>query len=203
MRFTKIRWKRAERPNWALPFFAGLVAGAALVYMNAGIFITDMGFLSRMSLERFKRVELNENAFFFYALSKRMGPLWLAAMLSTTFAGIVTTYLFVMWLGVCMGVVASVSIMRYGIKGILLLAGSMVPHYLCYIPAFFMLADLCFRICTKLYYPVRDFTETYEEKTKNFGILGNFLMVHAVVIIGVVLESYVNPNVMSELLKIF
>ena len=203
MRIAKIRWKRAERPNWALPFFAGLLAGAALVYLNPGMFITETGFLSRMSLERLRRVELNESAFFFYVLGKRIGPLWLAAILSTTFAGIVTTYLFVMWMGVCMGVVASVSIMRYGVKGILLLAGSVMPHYLCYIPAFLMLADLCFRMCTKQYYPVRDYTEKYEEKPKSFGILGNFLLIHLVVIIGAVLESYVNPNVMSELLKIF
>ncbi len=203
MRFTKLRWKRAERPNWALPFFAGLVAGAVLVSLNMGVFVTESGFLSRMGLAQMKRMELNENAFFFYVLRKRIGPLWLAAILSTTFAGIVTTYLFVMWVGVCMGVVASVAMIRYGIKGILLLAGSLMPHYLCYIPAFFMLADLCFRMCARLYYPVKDYTKNAQEQSGTYGILGNFLLLHGIFIVGAVLESFVNPHVMAELLRIF
>ena len=203
MRLTKIRWKRAERPNWALPFFAGLVAGTALVYLNTGVFLTEGGFLSRMSLSRLERVEITEGAFFFYVLCRRIGLIWLAAILSTTFAGIVTTYLFVMWTGVCGGVAAAVSIMRYGIKGFLLLAGGMMPHFLCYIPAFLMLADLCFQVCSKLYYPVRDYTENYEKKSAKTGILGNFLLIHMIAIVGAVLESYVNPGLMTELLRIF
>ena len=177
--------------------------GAVLVYLNTEVFITETGFLSRVGLERMKRMELNENAFFFYVLGKRIGPLWLAAILSTTFAGIVTTYLFVMWVGVCMGVVASVAMIRYGIKGILLLAGSLMPHYLCYIPAFFMLADLCFRMCARVYYPVKDYTKGGEEKSAGYGLLGNFLLLHGVLLVGAILESYVNPNVMAELLRIF
>lgn len=203
MRFTKIRWKRAERPNWALPFFAGLLAGAALVYLNMDIFLSETGFLSPVGLARLERVELNEGVFFLYVLKKRLAVVWLAAILSTTFAGIVTTYLFVLWMGVCGGVVAAVSIMRYGIKGFLLLAGGMMPHFLCYIPAFLMLADWCFQICTKLYYPVRDYTEIQDRGRKRLGILRNFLLLHGVVITGAILESYVNPYVMTELLKIF
>lgn len=203
MRISKIRWKRAERPNWALPFFAGLLAGIALVYLNTGVFLSEPGFLSRMNLERLERMELNEGMFFLYVLRKRLGTLWLAAILSTTFAGIVTTYLFVLWTGVCGGVAAAVSIMRYGIKGFLLLAGGMMPHFLLYIPAFLLLADWCVQVCTRLYYPVRDFTESREGKQKNPGILFHFLLLHGMLIAGAILESYVNPALMRELLRIF
>lgn len=203
MRLPKLRWKRAERPNWALPFFAGLLAGAAFVYLNPDAFLTETGFLSRSSLARVGRIELNESIFFLYVLKKRIGTVWLTAILSTTFAGIVTTYLFVLWTGICGGVVAAVSVMRYGIKGFILLAGSMMPHFLCYIPAFLMLADWAFLVCTRLYYPVRDYTEPYEKKLGRNKLVFNFLILHGIVIIGVILESYVNPNLMTELLKIF
>ena len=203
MRISKIRWKRAERPNWALPFFAGLLAGIALVYLNTGVFLSESGFLSRMNLERLERLELNEGMFFLYVLRERLGTLWLAAILSTTFVGIVTTYLFVLWTGVCGGVAAAVSIMRYGIKGFLLLAGGMMPHFLLYIPAFLLLADWCFQVCTRLYYPVRDFTESREGKQKNPGILFHFLLLHGMLIAGAILESSVNPALMRELLRIF
>ncbi len=204
MRATKIRWKRAERPNWALPFFAGLLAGIVLVYFNTEVFLSESGFLSRVSLERLGRVDVNESIFFLYVLRKRIGMLWLAAILSTTFAGIVTTYLFVLWAGVCGGVVAAVSVMRYGIKGFLLLAGGMMPHFLLYIPAFLLVADWCFQICTRLYYPVRDYTEVHTGSvSQRAGILGNFLLFHGVVIIGAIFESYVNPVLMSEILRLF
>lgn len=203
MRITKIRWKRAGRPNWALPFFAGFMAGAAVVYLNTGVFLSGNGLLSQSSLERIAGMELNKGAFFLYVLEKRIGMLWLMAILATTFAGIVTTYLFILWIGVCGGVVFMVSVMRYGMKGILLLAGGMMPHFLCYIPAILLLADWCLRVCGKLYYPVRDYTAIGEEKSKNRWILWNFLMLHGVVIIGAVLESYVNPNLIAELCKIF
>lgn len=202
MRLQKIRWKRAERPNWALPFFAGLLAGAVLVYMNADSFLTETGFLSRLGLERLSRMDLNENAFFFYTLRKRIGTLWFVAILATTFAGIFTTYLFVFWTGVCGGVVAAVSVMRYGIKGLLLIAGSMMPHFLCYIPAFLLLADWSFQTCVRLYYPVRDYTENGQQQKKR-RILGRLLMIHGIAIVGIILESYVNPGLMGELTKLF
>lgn len=203
MRISKIRWRRAERPNWALPFFAGLLAGIALVYLNTDTFLSEPGFLSPVNLERLERLELNEGVFFLYVLRKRLGALWLAAILSTTFAGIVTTYLFVLWTGMCGGVAVAVSIMRYGIKGFLLLAGGMMPHFLCYIPAFLLLADWCFQVCTRLYYPVRDYTQPKDEKQKKSGILVHFLLLNGMIIIGAILESYVNPVLMRELLRIF
>ena len=199
----KIRWRRAEGPNWALPFFAGLVAGAAFVYLNTEMFLTETGFLSRLNLERLGRIDLNENAFFFYVLGKRLGLMWLSALLATTFAGIVTTYLLVLWTGICGGVIGMVAVMRYGIKGLLLLAGGMMPQFLFYVPAFLMLANWCIRICMQLYYPVNDYTEMHAAKSKKAENIGKFLGLHGVVIIGVFLESYVNPNLITELLKIF
>ncbi len=203
MRLPRLRWKRAERPNWALPFFAGLLAGAAFVYLSPDAFLTEPGFLGKSSLDRVGRIELNEGLFFLYVLKKRIGTLWLTAILSTTFAGIVTTYLFVLWTGVCGGVVAAVAVMRYGVKGLLLLAGSMMPHFICYAPAFLMLADLGFSVCSRLYYPVRDYSEPYEQKPNRRKLLLRFLLLHGLVIAGTLLESYVNPNLMTELLKIF
>lgn len=199
----KIQWRRAERPNWALPFFAGLVAGAVFVYLNADVILTENGLLSQVNLERLGRIELNENAFFFYVLGKRIGLVWLAAILATTFAGIVTTYLIVLWAGVCGGVISAVAVMRYGVKGVLLLAGGMMPQFLLYVPAFLMLADWCMQTCMLLYYPVVDYTEMHSVKSKKMEVIGHFLFLHGVVIIGVILESYVNPNLMTELLKIF
>ena len=201
MRIMRLYGKRAERPNWTLPFFAGLAAGIFCVYLNTDSFLAENGLLSRMSLERLGRLDLNENAFFFYVFGKRLGFVWLAAILATTFAGIVTTYLLVLWIGACGGVIAAVAVMRYGIKGFLLLAGGMMPQFLLYFPAFIMLADWCIKTCLRLYYPIVDYTEQQPEKSKKTETIGRFLFIHGVVIIGVILESYVNPEILLFVLK--
>lgn len=199
----RIRGRRAGQQNWALPFLAGIFAGAAGVYLNRSSFLTENGFLSRMSLERIGRLDLNHTAFFLYVLGKRLKFLWLSAVLATTFAGIVTTYLLILWVGVCGGVIMCAAILRYGLKGFLLLAGGGMPQFLFYAPAFVMLAGWCIQTCLKLYYPVMDYTEVHTKKWEKTELLGKLLLIHIVVIIGAFLESYVNPNLMSELLKIF
>lgn len=199
----RIRWKRAEQPNWALPFFAGFLAGAALVYLNTEAFLTGNGLLSWSDLERLRYIEINENAFFFYALGKRLKLVWLLTILATTFVGIVTTYLFVLWAGVCGGVIGMAALQRYGLKGVWLLAGGMLPHFVCYVPAFWLLADCCMQLCMRLHYPVIDYTEMHAGKAPKAALLGRFLLLHGVVIIGAVLESYVNPHLLADLLKIF
>lgn len=203
MGHMRIRWKRAGQPNWALPFFAGFFAGAALVYLNAGTFLTENGLLSRIRLERLSDARINENAFFLYVLGKRFKLIWLLIILATTFVGIVTTYLFALWMGVCGGVIGMAAVMRYGFKGVLLLAGGMLPHFVCYVPAFWMLADCCLQLCMRLHYPVVDYTEMHTDKGSRLALLGRFLLLHGVVIIGAVLESYVNPHLLIDLLKIF
>ncbi len=203
MKAMRIQWRRAERSNWALPFFAGLLAGAAFVYLNGDQLLTENGLLSWMGLERLRYFKINESAFFWYVLGKRLGLMWLVAVLATTFAGIVTTYLFVLWMGICGGVIGGAAIWRYGMKGFLLLAGGMMPHFLCYGPALFLLADWCMQIYMRLHYPVIDYTEIQGGGAKKSRLAGKILLVHGVVIIGVLLESYVNPSLMVELLKIF
>lgn len=174
-----------------------------LVNFYSDAFLSQSGFLSRQELMYLFENSVDRGAFFFYVLQKRLALVWLMAILSTTFAGIVTTYFFVLWVGACGGIMVSVCIMRYGFRGILLLAGGMMPQFCFYIPAFLLLAGWCFATCVRLYHPVQDYSVSQTEKEEKLKPMGGLLWIHGIVIVGAVLESYVNPGLVAELLKIF
>jgi len=97
--------------------------------------------------------------------------------------------------------------MRYGLKGILLIVGAFLPQYIFYVPAFWMLLNWGYHICCVMYFPAR----VYDEKEYPFRSRKNFwlrqglqlMTIFLVVIIGIVLESYVNPIFLTKILKIF
>lgn len=208
MRLGKIRYKRAERPNWALPFFAGFMAGIVAAYFQMDALSESGGFMGLSALDRLRFMELNTGQFFFYVLKKRFGTLWFLAVFATTFAGIILSYLYMFWLGAGGGMLLGAFILRFGVKGIFLMGAGMMPHFLCYIPACLMLVNWCFLVCSRLYYPTR--VESYQrlgrltaKKHGMAGILLGLFWIHGVVIIGALLESYVNPNIVTKLLHVF
>jgi len=195
--------RRAEQPNIALPFFAGFFAGMVLLYVNADTMIYENGFLTLENLERLKLFEINRTVFFWHVLGKRMGMVWMPIVLAATFVGIITTYVYIFGIGICGGVIMATTVMRYGINGVLLLTGGLMPHFIVYIPAFCMLMNWCYGFSVRLYNPLIDYTDTHKKYEKNRTFLWKLFYIHIVVIIGAFLESYVNPNLLKEMLNFF
>ncbi|MDD6812256.1 MAG: stage II sporulation protein M [Lachnospiraceae bacterium] len=196
------RWRGAEQPHMALPFLAGLMAGILFVYFHADSWSAQHQAANSALIKRLGTMELDTGTFFWYVLRKRLAVLWTLAILATTFAGMVTTYLFVFWAGISAGVMASTLVLQFGIKGGILFAGGLLPQYLCYIPAFLMMFAWCMRVYLQLY--GGEYSAYQEEEGgRRKRLIPTILIVHGVVITGVFLESYVNPNFIAEILKIF
>lgn len=123
---------------------------------------------------------------YLFLISRRVGIILSIFILSTTSVGDMYVYFQVIRLGLCTGLFFSIVILRYGLIGILLLVAGMFPHYLVYIPALILTLHLA------------------REKRKVSGkLLIQLLVIICVVIIGCLLESYVNPNIVSKMLKNF
>lgn len=196
------RWRGAEQPHMALPFLAGIMAGVLFVYFQADSWNTQHQTANTALLRRLGTMELDTGQFFWYVLRKRLAVLWMMAILATTFAGMVTTYLFVFWAGISAGVMASTLVLQFGIKGGILFMGGLLPHYLCYIPALLMMFAWCMRVYLQLY--GGEYSRYQEEESGRYRhLIPAILIIHGVVITGAFLESYVNPNFMTEILKIF
>ena len=92
----------------------------------------------------------------------------------------------IVWLGFVFGILLKLFYLWYGMKGMGLLLVSMLPHYLFYIMAYGL-----------LYW---NFEKNRMRMRKNYFPV---VIAVAVVIMGIVLESYVNPFLVGGYLKIF
>lgn len=185
-------------------FAAGFVAGILLMNIGKDVMLDGTGFLDEYSLCQMKYMTVESSVFFFYVLKKRLGQAGCLMLLSTTYLGLVTVYAYTGWLGASLGMLLGASVLRYGVKGILLVVTSVFPHYLIYVPAWWMLLksarELCITVCFPAASPA---IYSGEKKAEVRRHIRSFVMVAGVVIIGAMIESYVNPKLVMSLLKIF
>ena len=104
------------------------------------------------------------------------------AILGGTKSRKIAAYLFLLWAGLASGMILTSALLMLGVKGLILCVISMLPHFLCYIPAYAMLLLYLFR------YPVSEWNST---KTLSFVL---FLTM------GIALECIVE-NVFENIIK--
>lgn len=185
-------------------FFLGIILGIILIFLCRNRLQTDINLLNEAWIVSMQNSQANSKSLFVYILFKRLKELGLLALLSTTFVGIVCMYGYVALFGVGTGVLLAVSCLRYGIKGILLVLAAAFPQALVYLPAFLYIFHLCYLLCVRLYFPQKDYWKT-NSSTKVF-VFKNIISICiaiAVVIIGILLESYVNPKIFFPFIKNF
>lgn len=186
---------------------AGFIAG--LFFMNIGkkALLDNTGFLSEYTLYEMKYSVVDGNAFFAYLLRKRVGSVLALAVLSTTWLGLAAAFSAAAWLGISFGMLFMAALLRYGAKGCLLILVGVLPQAIFYLPAVVYLLCWSHELCTVMYFPHRAKKSGYAEAADKNSMLRKkgmeLLCLLAVVIIGCLLESYVNPKLVLNLLRIF
>lgn len=180
------------------------MSGVLIINIWRSSFLREMDLLNAASLSRLKYLDIDGNSFFIYVLRERLGTALALCLLATTYVGTAAIYLYAAGLGIMAGIFLSVSAIRYGLKGILLVAAGILPHYIFLVPACIMLMNWCYQLCTGMYYPHRTVENVYGNRKQYFmkKVLQLFIIL-GVVIIGSLVESYVNPIMFSGFLKIF
>lgn len=189
----------------ALGFLLGLVL------MNTGkkVLLENTGLLSENLLYTVKYAPVDSNAFFLYVLQKRLGCALILAVLSTTWLGLAAVWTCAAWLGISFGMLVMAALLRYGLKGILLIAVGIFPQALVYFPVSILLLRWSYEFCMTIYFPdkIQGSSILHGENGGKYALLRNkgitFIMLLGVVIIGCILESYVNPKLVFNLLQIF
>lgn len=200
--FYQERNNRAYRKCFLL-FAAGFMLGIVLINFNSSLFAGENGIFNASSLNRMKYLEIENGAFFRYVMTGRLKRYLLLAVLSTTYFGIVASYSVATWQGMMMGMVITVAVIRFGIKGMLLVITSFFPHQLLLLPAGAMMLIWCYQNCVLLYFS--EGNAWIREKKRKY-LLRQFtllLWILTVVIIGCILESYVNPILLSDIVNFF
>lgn len=189
---------------WFAVFSAGFLTGVLIMNLCSGRFLNEEGIFNAASISRMKYLEVDNSSFFRYVLGQRVRIFFFLGLTSTTCIGIAAAYLSIIWQGLVTGMIITAAIIRFEMKGMLLILAGVFPQQLLLIPAGIMMLCWCYQNCCFLYYPHKCLWPLYRNKQKQYlrqaGIL---LWIAGVVVIGCILECYVNPILISDLIKIF
>lgn len=189
-----------------LLFAAGVFLGFMLMYAGRGVLLENTGLLSEQALREMKNTTVTGDGLFWYVLQRRVGLVLLVGLLSTTWLGLAAAFCCTTWLGTALGMLLMAAMLRYGIKGILLVLVGMLPQAVLYIPAIVWLLKWSREFCMTLYYPDRLPREA-GAVSQRAGLLKKRAVQYAVILGGVItgclLEGYVNPKLVTAFLKIF
>lgn len=206
MQWTK-RYTSGQRIHFIYVFLFGFFIGVLSINLWADVFVTNTGFLDEELLYQMKYARIDSEKFFYYVFKQRFLLFVCLAVGATTYLGLVMTYGALLWFGMAGGIFIAAAAVRYGFKGVLLLTGIFLPQYIIYIPVFWTLLNWCYYICCILYFPAKVYGEAKKQyKNKRTFFIANgarIFVLFLVVIIGIWLESYVNPIFLTKLLKIF
>ncbi len=171
-----------------------------MIQMGKSILLGDGGMFDESTLYHLKYMTVDSNALFFYVFRKRLFRLLGLAVLSTTYLGLIACMGAAFWYGLSAGAFLAALTIRYGIKGILLALISMFPQYLVYVPVLLALLIWCEELFRGIY--VRG---EYSAADRGFVLkkAGRLLVLIAVLIVGCMMEAYMNPYLLMGFLKIF
>lgn len=190
--------------RWFYLFLGSFLLGVMVMNLGTNFFLSEEGIFSIASMNRLKYIEINHVSFLKYVLRHRMGSGIILILLSSTGIGLISVYACVVWQGMLAGMTITAATIRFGIKGLLLILGSVFPHQLLLIPAQVMLLGWCYENCSKGQTGGNIVTSYYRSKKQQFLHQGIILLwIWIVILIGCFLESYVNPILISDLVKIF
>lgn len=182
-RLNQLKWNQLNLLQVYVLSFA--VSMIYLMFRKSELLI-QTSWMDSASLESLKNQLGGGRQLFFFVLRERAALIIGLFVLATTYLGNLVAHLNVIWFGTCSGMFLTIVILRYGLRGILLLIAGMFPHYLIYIPAMVLTLSL-----------VR------EKRVVNRKYCLQLLVILLVVITGCVLECYVNPYVLAKMLKNF
>lgn len=187
-----------------------LMQGSLLGAFVAGIFLANLmgreavsnaGILNDYFVEKFQYAEINGQNLFFYIVGERVPLLLLLLSLTLTSLGMAGGILMLSWQGFSVGFMLSAAIAKYGVKGILLVLGGVFPQYLFYFPVYVLYCYLTVHLRQRLN---RDKAGNGSERGYIYGAwLIAAVGLLLVFMMGIFLESYINPAILKKILKIF
>ncbi len=178
---------------FCIGFLLGIIVGNFLIPDAGG----EAGVMSAYFLDKFEYMEIEYNSLFVYILEKRMKIYIVLTVCGVTAFGCVLAYGYTTWLGVGTGAFMSICILRMGMMGILVGVVSLLPQYFIYIPVYVFLI-----------WRIREIQELLGncagKRERQKICMKYFLMMTVaggILLVGIFIESSVNPFLMKKILK--
>lgn len=185
-------------------FLIGLFIGILVVNLGHEAWIKNGSLLGTEMMSRLKSSRPNGTGMIGYILRHRLFAVCMLSLISTTMIGLPVICAYICYMGLAAGCLLSVAVIRYGIRGLLFMAALLFPQAFLLVPAYVALFLWAFEL-NRTIYASRANLAGYERFSNRFylGKCMHMICIMAVVIMGCLLESYVNPNVLHLILKIF
>lgn len=194
--------EQMSRLLYALLF--GFFAGILGMILKQESLLYSTGFLDSYTLGPVKYLEPDTGKLLTTVFMQRLGMAALLVVLATTYLGSVAAYLYQVWSGLAIGILTAGSVLRYGVKGMLLAAGSLLPQQVILIPAFLMLSMKCCELCKLMYFQGVPGSFSGREKVR-FLLKRGIDMTTGLALIaaGCFVEAYINPRLLKWILQLF
>jgi len=185
-------------------FMIGLFIGILIVNLGHETWISDGSLLGTEMMSRLKNSRPEGAGLVGYILRHRLFAVGILSLVSTTVVGMPVLCAYICYTGLAAGCLLSVAVIRYGIRGLLFMAAALFPQVFLLVPAYVLLFLWAANVNSILYAP-RTQLEGYERFSRQFYIKKGIQMVGIIMIaiMGCLLESYVNPQIVHFVLQIF
>ncbi len=142
--------------------------------------------LSQSALSLVEIKGYGKGSLFLYVLQERIWLVPILFLISTTYLAAPMVYAIIGWYGLAVGSLVSISMLRYGLKGLLFILLCGFPQYLFYVPAWVIALRL---------------TSVRRVADKKFFV--QFLVLESVIFAGCFVESFINSGILEKVIKIF
>ena len=200
MQLNRYRMHNGRLPFMPL-FWAGMLLGIITMNLGKSILLENTGLLDEYTLYHMKYMTVDSSALFYYVLGLRMKNFLLLAVLATTYLGMAVCVGTTLWYGFSVGAFLAALMIRYSLKGIIFAILSIFPQGIFYIPAMAILLLWCEQLNRGIYFK-NGFAEEEGELAFGRKIL-QLVLILGIMLLGCLAESFVNPGIMSWLLKYF
>lgn len=179
----------------------GIFIGFLFANIFKGFYWNQIDILDSSYFSKIRTAEIDYTILFQYVMWKNFKIFLLFWIFTATAVGIPYMVLSVWYAGFEAGFFIAVILMRYGIKGILLIFGYTFPHYLIYIPVAIFCLSIGYHLCRNMYYEVKINRRGKVERI--FKHIMTIIILAGALTIGSFLETYAGSYILKKILTLF
>lgn len=193
--------KLGEVKAGLLVLVLGILLGILFAKLFKGFYWNQIDVLNTDYFNKIKDASIDYSVLFQYVMWKNLRIYILFWILSATALGIPYMALSIWYGGFQSGFFLAVILMRYGIKGVLLIIGYTFPHYIIYIPVALLTLRSGYWLCRSMYYDTKMSKRGRTERIAKQLIF--ILILGAALTLGGFLETYPGSFILRRILRLF
>lgn len=179
-------------------FFGFFFVGILLANLFGKENLAQFGIFHTYFLQQFKYAKIDEMDLFLYLLRARLPMLGILVLFGITEFWYPMHILFVAWNGGALGFLLVSALSNLGLKGTLLVIFSLFPQYIFYVLLYLMVLEM--QVLMHGGNGSISIGAGVKRKGRYFLLTGMMLLLFS---FGILTETYINPYIMKNILKIF